>query len=260
MTSAPSLPIVTYHAVGEGPAPLFVSVPAFEAQLDTFAEIGYRTLTLGDLAARLRRGEPPPRNGLVLTFDDGYQSVARDAWPRLRARGLVATVFLVTGRVGGDNRWPTQGPGVPARPLLTWDEAARLAAEGVELGAHTRTHHPLPLLPLDAAREEALGSRADIESHTGATVRTFAAPYGASTPALDSLLDSLFAGIATTRLGLVGPGSRAGALPRVDAHYLDPRSIRRLGSASSSLVFAGRDVLRRVRRRFVPDWAPAVPA
>jgi peptidoglycan/xylan/chitin deacetylase (PgdA/CDA1 family) len=259
MTSSSRLPIVTYHAVGEGPAPLFLSVDAFESQLDAFARAGYRTLTLGDLAGRLRRGEAPPEDGLVLTFDDGYQSVAREAWPRLRARGLVATVFLVSGHVGRDNRWPTQGPGVPARPLLTWDEAARMAADGAELGAHTRTHAPLPLLSLEAARDEALGSKSDVEARTGASVNTFAAPYGASTPALDALLDPLFDGIATTRLGLVARTARPGALPRVDAHYLDAGTIGRLRDLSSSFLFAGRDLLRRVRRRFVPDWSPAVP-
>src|SRR5262245_26357200 len=47
------------------------------------------SLNEGDGAHRAR-----PR--LVLTFDDGFAGVHDVAWPLLRARGLTATVFLLT--------------------------------------------------------------------------------------------------------------------------------------------------------------------
>src|SRR6185369_14232413 len=121
---------------------------------------GWTTRTLGDAAAGLRAGALPEKT-LVLTFDDGYASVREEALPRLRARGFVATVFLVTDRCGGDSAWPGQTASL-VRPLLTWDEAAALAEEGWELGAHGRTHRPLAGLTAAATEDEVLSSGEEI--------------------------------------------------------------------------------------------------
>lgn len=42
----------------------------------------------------------------ALTFDDGFLSVAKVAEPMLRPLGAPATLFLTTGHIGKDNRWP----------------------------------------------------------------------------------------------------------------------------------------------------------
>src|SRR5204862_10841 len=79
-------------------------------------------------------------DGLVaITFDDGFASVARTAWPLLAERGLTATVFCVAGYLGGANDWPTQATGAPRLPLADAASLTALAAEGVELGAHGST-------------------------------------------------------------------------------------------------------------------------
>ena len=67
---------------------------------------------------------------------------------------------------------------VPRNDVLTWRELRRLAAEGVTLGAHTRTHPALTRLSADQAREEIRGSRDDLERETGETPRMFAYPFG----------------------------------------------------------------------------------
>ncbi|MHC4956750.1 MAG: polysaccharide deacetylase family protein [Planctomycetota bacterium] len=57
------------------------------------------------------------RTRAVLTFDDGYKSVHRYAFPLMQAAGVTATVFL-----------PTDFIGTPK--LLWWDEVDRLVARG----------------------------------------------------------------------------------------------------------------------------------
>lgn len=54
----------------------------------------YRVIPL----AQLERGEVPDR-AVVITFDDGYRSVYDGAFPLLQARGMPATVYLVTSVV-----------------------------------------------------------------------------------------------------------------------------------------------------------------
>ena len=108
--------ILTYHAIEEGPAPLCVEPALFERHLDCIVAAGSRTVTVATLAEAVRRGER--LDGLVaITFDDGFASVARTAWPLLAERGLTATVFCVAGYLGGANDWPTQATGAPRLPL-----------------------------------------------------------------------------------------------------------------------------------------------
>jgi peptidoglycan/xylan/chitin deacetylase (PgdA/CDA1 family) len=62
--------------------------------------------------------------------------------------------------------------------VLGWDELRALAAEGVTLGAHTRTHPALPRLTLDQARSEICGSRDDLQRETGTVPTVFSYPFG----------------------------------------------------------------------------------
>ena len=90
----------------------------------------------------MRRGRLPER-AVALTFDDGFRSVAREAAPLLRDRGVRATVFCVSGRLGGESDWPSRRPGAGTAQLADADELAALAADGWEVGCHGATHAPL---------------------------------------------------------------------------------------------------------------------
>jgi peptidoglycan/xylan/chitin deacetylase (PgdA/CDA1 family) len=68
----------------------------------------------------------------------------------------------------------------PARPaVLDWHELRELAAEGVTLAPHTRTHPLLDRVPLDRAIHEIATSHADLEREIGPTPRVLAYPSGA---------------------------------------------------------------------------------
>ena len=99
--------VVTYHAIDDGPAPLSIDSLRFAAQLDALARCGARTLTMSGLLAGIRSRSLPPR-AVILTFDDGLETVVTHAAPLLAERGMTATVFCVAARLGGDNRWPTR--------------------------------------------------------------------------------------------------------------------------------------------------------
>jgi peptidoglycan/xylan/chitin deacetylase (PgdA/CDA1 family) len=248
------VPIITYHAIGDGPPPLFTPISVFESHLAAFAAEGYRTLSLADLAGSIRRGEEPPEHALVLTFDDGYRGVAREAWPRLRERGFGGTVFLVSDFVGKNNRWPTQGAGVPVAPLMTWDDVGAGMRDGMEIGSHSRTHAPLVRLSEERARDEIDSSVTEIRKRAGAAPRVFAYPYGVFDETSARVVASLFDGCAGTELGLAGRASDPLAFPRVDAFYLTARSIARLSHPGTARRFRVRRALRFLKRRLSPDW------
>jgi peptidoglycan/xylan/chitin deacetylase (PgdA/CDA1 family) len=71
---------------------------------------------------------------------------------------------------------PEQAP-AGSEPL-TWDAVRRLAARGVEFGAHTKTHPILSSLGAGEMREEVAGSQARIEAELGRPVVHFCYPNG----------------------------------------------------------------------------------
>ena len=76
----------------------------------------------------------------------------------------------------------------PGDVVLSWDELRRLAADGVALAAHTRTHPRLDRLPLAEAVAEVRGSLADLERETGSARAAFAYPEGGHADAVVSAL------------------------------------------------------------------------
>jgi peptidoglycan/xylan/chitin deacetylase (PgdA/CDA1 family) len=252
-----SVPIITYHAIGAGPPPVWTPLHVFDAHLAAFAAHGYRTVSLAALLDSLGGGPPLPKRSLVLTFDDGYQSIYTHVWPRLSARGFGATVFLISDYCGRDNRWPGQPSTMPSARLLTWEQIAELASDGCEFGAHTRTHPALTTLQPAMLEEEIIGSKDIICERTGQAVRSFCYPYGATNPAVCAVVRRCFDGAVGTELGQVEPGCDPFLLPRLDAFYLHPAMIAYLDSALFRQYLRLRQSLRSIRRRFRPDWTPS---
>jgi peptidoglycan/xylan/chitin deacetylase (PgdA/CDA1 family) len=68
--------------------------------------------------------------------------------------------------------------------VLSWPELRRLSSEGVVLAPHSRTHPFLDRVPLEAAREEILGSLEDLTREIGSAPRVFAYPAGGENPSV----------------------------------------------------------------------------
>jgi len=173
----PGTPILMYHEVGphRGGSKLNhwrVLPENFARQLDHLARRGYRGVALCDLLNR------PSADGkrAVITFDDGYEGVLARALPLLAAHGFSATVFVVSGKIGGVNDWDGETPG---DALLSADGVRALAAAGIEIGSHGATHRALTELSDADLVAEVAGSKAALEAVIGAPVVSFCYPYGA---------------------------------------------------------------------------------
>ena len=76
----------------------------------------------------------------------------------------------------------------PEPDVLGWDELRDLAARGVALAAHARSHALLDRIPVAEARDELAGSLADLRREIGAAPPVFAYPGGAHDPAVIDML------------------------------------------------------------------------
>jgi peptidoglycan/xylan/chitin deacetylase (PgdA/CDA1 family) len=72
-----------------------------------------------------------------------------------------------------------EAPAGNLRSTMDWDQLRGLAADGVTLAAHSRSHALLTALPEDQLHDEIAGSKADLEREIGACLPVFCYPAGA---------------------------------------------------------------------------------
>lgn len=168
--------VLMYHSVSvftEDPYLVTVDPARFERQLEWLRARGLRGTSMRELLAARARGGA---RGLVgLTFDDGYEDFVDNVMPRLRRYGWTATVFVIAGRLGGDNGWDPRGP---RKQLMTAEQVEQVAAAGIEIGSHSVSHASLVELDEEALRAEATRSRAVLREVSGQRVPGFCYPYG----------------------------------------------------------------------------------
>lgn len=179
--SGRGLPVLLYHHIGParpGTRPaLTVSSEKFDRQVRWLARCGYVGIRPSDWLRWLREGTGLPQKAVLITFDDGYADLAEHALPVLRRHEFGAVVFIVTGQVGGTNKWD-EARGSATHRLMTADQIRYWATQGIEFGAHSRTHVDLTTLTPNELSGEILGSRDDLTKLLGSPVISFAYPYG----------------------------------------------------------------------------------
>jgi peptidoglycan/xylan/chitin deacetylase (PgdA/CDA1 family) len=254
-----TIPILMYHEVSPQPHPAFrrytVTARAFARQMRWLAALGYRTIDMDALVDARAGRAPLPKRPVVITFDDGFQGAADHAVPVLRAHGFTAVFYLVAGFVGQTSRWMASDPGVDL-PLMSWETARGLAAQGFRCGAHSVTHRRLAGLPAADCRGELVGGRRRLEDGLGRPVTHLAYPFGAYDQAVTDLAgEAGYVTACSTRPGLSGPGDDLLALHRVTVYGHDslPDFVSRVRSGAAVREHLGRAVtaLARPLRRNV---------
>lgn len=214
--------VLMYHAFGEAERDRYVlDRRRFARQMRLLRLLRYRVLDFGELARALRDGVPLPARTAVITIDDGYRDNLELAAPILRRHGYPATLFVVSGRVGGRNDWDAEGA-VAGRPLLDREQLLRLRELGVELGAHTRSHPSLPDLDDGAVAEEVGGSREELARLLGEAPACFAFPFGRFDERSRAAVAAAgFEGCCTVEAGFAYPGTDPLLVPRIEVEGSD---------------------------------------
>lgn len=239
------VPILMYHSVDESRSVVSTPPALFEWQMGWLNEKGYRVLPLSRLVQCIRDGVPLPTRSVVISFDDGFESVYTTAFPILARYGFPATVFVVADYCADKNDWPGQPPTVPRLPLLNWTQICEMARHGIEIGAHSLSHPRLDQLPHARVSREILDSKAQIEERLGHPVNLFAYPYGRQNGQVRAIVRRVFEGACTARPDIVKQDSDLLALDRIDALYVaHPLIFRQLLSSWFPLYLGMRRLLR----------------
>lgn len=206
--AADSAVVLVYQRVGEEakhPASS-VSLAQFDEHVALLTSQGYSVIPLPEILARLDAREPLPDRTVALTFDNGFASVAREAWPRLKRLGLPFAVFIATDAI--DAGGPDQ---------MDWATLRAMAVEGVIIG--TRGAANRPLWRLDDATRRADLTRAieRMKAELGAAPTLLAYPDGEYDSGVKEMARALgFEAAFALASGPAHPGSDRFALPRFE--------------------------------------------
>ena len=170
--------VVLYHHLVSGrPHPLGLPTDQFLRHL-RYIKQHYRIVSLEEAARLLESGEVD-RPTAVLTLDDGYQDNYLNLRAVLRVEPTPVTLFVCSGLVEEGKPFPhdvrdNRDGFVPLTPA----QLKRIAAEGIEIGSHTRTHFNCGTNARSILENEIVGSRSDLEALLGREVRFFSFPWG----------------------------------------------------------------------------------
>jgi peptidoglycan/xylan/chitin deacetylase (PgdA/CDA1 family) len=195
---ATPVPILMYHVIGDprpgAPYPeLFVREADFAGQMRWLARHGYQAVTQRDLWNHWHRGGSLPPKPVVVSFDDGYRSVADAALPHLRARSWPGVLNLTVKNLRG-------------RGGLSEARVRTLIAAGWELGSHSLSHPDLTSLDDRTLRHEVARSRAVLRSRFDVPVDFFCYPAGRyDARVIRAVRRAGYLGATTTVEGLARP-------------------------------------------------------
>ncbi len=189
--SAIYLPIIMYHEIKTSGTGKDVITPyEFESDLLYLRENNYNTVTMAQLIDYVYDNKDLPVNPIILTFDDGYLSTYKYAFPLLKEYDM-KMVFSIIGK-STDDFSLTPDDNI-TYSHVTWGQLNEMLGSGlIEIQNHTYDLH--------AARNGRVGCRQksgesfsdyelilsdditklqdEIKSITGEVPNTFAYPYG----------------------------------------------------------------------------------
>jgi peptidoglycan/xylan/chitin deacetylase (PgdA/CDA1 family) len=264
-----TVPILAYHSISNDPPAWIrsfsVAPETFARQLELISEIGATTLTVSAFAHAVGSGSELPERPVLVTFDDGFADFQGEAMPVVHAMGMAATLYVTTGFLNGREHT------IPFRPPGPWLDSAALVAlrdQGVEIGAHSKSHPHLDTLPTEAARDEIGSSKDILEQVLQDPVRSFAYPHGFASRSVRRLVaesgyesacacKNALSSTADDRLALARLLLRATTSPATFAAWLDGRGARVAPFREPVRTRAWRSYRRGralVRRRPGFDW------
>jgi len=239
-------PVLCYHRIG-GPLELGVTRvgrSVFGRQMTALARAGWRTLSLNEFS-HPRTTHHAPRT-FLLTFDDGYASLAEHAYPVLADLGFTATTFLITDYVGKTNTWDVRYTW-NRLTHLSWTETEKWRARGFEFASHGATHRRLTWLDDASVEAELRGSRETLTTRLGPTAgRAVAYPFGAVNPRVLGIeqragYERGFGGVRG------GGGGNPLQLPRVPVYFWDAGAVP-FGLRDDGIGVLGRTVAHVANR------------
>jgi len=195
---SPLVATLSYHKIGNPPRDgwqtwNYTGSEEFAAQLNWFHQRGWQFLSAADVLSAMRGLGALPEQGVLITFDDAYDSLFENALPVLEKFSAPAVVFVPTQFVGSANLFDH---GIePLERIADWGTLAKLQKAGFSVESHGVSHRGFSSLTPFEIGIELNASREAIRKNLGVDSQFFAYPYG------DFGTDSVLVDLALQKAG-----------------------------------------------------------
>lgn len=168
------VPVLAYHDLAvQAKGRMVMGAKGFEEQMRYLKSQGYHVLTLKEFVEFVSLERQLPKKSVLITFDDGYRSFLRYAYPVLKELGFSATLFIYTDYVANGGN------------AFTWPELKKLSDEGFFVQAHSKSHGDMVRAHNESAAEyekrleaELVQPKALFQKNLGYAPDILAYPYG----------------------------------------------------------------------------------
>lgn len=137
------IPVLLYHHLyQEGQReqfaknPMALPVDTFRQHMKLLHDNGFVTITASDLRGFIQSGKQLPDRCVLITFDDGYESVCQYAYPVLKEYGFHAVIFAETSKMIWEDI-----PFDPNGLQYLHQKSLQRTADVFEFGSHTHAMH-----------------------------------------------------------------------------------------------------------------------
>ncbi len=186
-----ALVVLQYHHISEDTPEITSTSPQlFEKHLNYLKENQFKVLSMDEFLTYLKSNKSFPDKSVLITFDDGYQSIYNNALPLLKEKNYPFTVFI--------NTQPIQQK---LDQFMNIEVLKKLVKQGGTIGNHSITHtHMIRRDEKNNESEEAwrmrmrneiLQAQKFIDEQITVSPRVFAYPYGEYNHQLKSLIEDL---------------------------------------------------------------------
>jgi peptidoglycan/xylan/chitin deacetylase (PgdA/CDA1 family) len=171
-TTAQILPVLCYHDIHEskGEKDLSICSSALHLQMKYLKNNGYNTISVKQLLSYWNDGTALPPKPVLLTFDDGYKSMATILYPLLQQYQMKATVFMLPHYIYNKENGYVNN--------LTLEQIKNISPQWLEWGIHSYNHKNFKKLPPAEVKEDLLKCINWFTANDIPFVHAFAFPFG----------------------------------------------------------------------------------
>lgn len=158
--------VLMYHRVSDdGKWPdITVSTTNFKTQM-RYLKNNFNMVSIDEMMEAFYKNRTFSKDGVVITFDDGFKDNFTCAYPILKEFEIPAAVFVAADYI--EDAY-----------ALSSEEMTEMLKGNIIFGAHTMTHRVLSEIDNDEAYKEILLSKSTLEEILHENIEYFAYPYG----------------------------------------------------------------------------------
>ena len=138
------MPVLMYHHVLDNPKKqnkYTISTAELEADLQYIQKNGYTTVNVADLIDFCQNGKKLPEHPIMITFDDGYESVYVNAYPLLKKHKMKAVINVIGKYADLYSECDDRNINYSH---ITWEQLKEISQSGVfEVQNHTYDLHTI---------------------------------------------------------------------------------------------------------------------